>query len=102
MAAVDLLRMEPIVIPVRRFAGEPVVLSVAAAHQNQKSRIRAKTAGLGFSLEARLLLPPGANVAALGEFRADVVKVLLRFGLSDLLNHTLQIRKLFPPLCHEL
>lgn len=102
MAAVDLLGMKPPIGPIRCFAGKLVVLPVAAAHQNQQPRIRAKVPGLGPALKARLLFPVGADVPALRQLGADIVKVLLALRLLDLLHHALQIGKLLPALGHQL
>ena len=102
MAAVDLLGMKPPIGPIRCFAGKLVILPVAAAHQNQQPRIRAKVPGLGLPLKARLLSPVGADVPALRQLGADIVKVLLALRLLDLLQYALQIGKLLPTLGHQL
>ena len=102
MAAVDLLSMKPPICPIRCFAGKLVILPVAAAHQNQQPRIRAKVPGLGLPLKTRLLPPVGSDVPALRQLGADIVKVLLALRLLDLLQHALQIGKLLPALGHQL
>ena len=102
MAAVYFLRVQPEVGFFRRFSGKLVILPVAAAHQNQQPRIRAKVPGLGLPLKARLLSPVGADVPALRQLGADIVKVLLALRLLDLLQHALQIGKLIPALGHQL
>ena len=103
MAAVDLLGMKPPICPIRCFAGKLVILPVAAAHQNQQPRIRAKVPGLGLPLKARLLSPVGADVPARSVSSARIsLKSCSLSACSDLLQHALQIGKLLPALGHQL
>ena len=96
MAAVDLLGMEPDVPLVGVLCGQAVILPVVASHEDTQSRGGAELPGLGGALEAGLLFAPSPQVAAVRQLRADIVEVLFRFGLRQLLQNALQILQLLP------
>ena len=98
MAAVDLLGMEPDVPLVGVLCGQTVILPVVASHEDTQARGGAELPWPGGPLEAGLLFAPLADIAAVGELDADIVEVLLRFGLGQLLQNTLQILQLLPAL----
>lgn len=92
MGAVDLLGVEPQVPLLRRPGSQAVVLPVAAAHKNRQSGGGTELPGLAGALEG-LLFPTtlGAEIAAVGQFGADVIEILLGLGLRQLLQNTLQV-----------
>ena len=98
MAAVDLLGMEPDVPLVGVLCGQAVILPVVAAYQDTQARGGVELPWPGGPLEAGLLLAVTAEVAAVGELGADIVEVLLRFGLGQLLQNALKILQLLPAL----
>ena len=73
--------------------GQLVVLGIVAAHQNPQARRGAELTGPGLALEATLFAAL-AQVTALHQLGADVVEILLRLRLIDLLTDTFQIGKL--------
>ena len=91
MGAVDLLGVEPQVPLLRRPGGQAVVLPVAAAHKNRQSGGGTELPGLAGALEGLLFPTLGAEIAAVGQFGADVIEILLGLGLRQLLQNTLQV-----------
>ena len=98
MAAVDLLGVKPDVPLIGVLCGQTVVLAVVASHEDTQARGGAELPWPGGPLEAGLLFAPLADIAAVGELDADIVEVLLRFGLGQLLQNALQILQLLPAL----
>ena len=94
--------MQPDIPLLALLGGQLVVLAVVASHQNTQPCGGSELAGFGGTLEPRLFFAPLADVAAISQFRADVVKVLLAFRLLQFLYHTFQIPQLFPSLCQLL
>lgn len=91
MGAVDLLGVEPQVPLLRRPGGQAVVLPVAAAHKNRQSGGGTELPGLAGALEGLLFPTLGAKIAAVGQFGADIVEILLGLSLRQLLQNTLQV-----------
>ena len=94
MGAVDLLCVEPDIPAVGVLARQPVVLAVAAAHQDPQARCGAELPRAGGPLEAGLLFAPAPEVAALRQLGTDVVEVLLQLRLLRRLPQRLHLQRM--------
>ena len=90
--------MQPDIPLLALLGGQLVVLAVVASHQNTQPCGGSELAGFGGTLEPRLLFAPLADVATVGQLRADIVEVLLALRLLQFLHHALQIPQLLPAL----
>ena len=91
MGAVYLLGVEPQVPLLRILRRQPVVLPVVAPHQDAQPAAGPELPGLAGPLEGLLFPTLGAEIAAVGQFGANVIEILLGLGLRQLLQNTLQV-----------